>query len=215
MKAETTERVCVYRNTDHEQLTSRELEQCRQALQELLDLWQHLDIGPCQDINLLVMRPETAYKKAIDRLVEVPAAGRFAIKKEDYIKTLTLPDPSPLYAMAKVTRQKTYCAVPELWSCDVDGRVILDELESAQLISSQSVYAVSPAAITLAQDLQKFVALWNSLNVRLNGELISPVDSFLHRWSADKFRITGYPPVLGKIELLPDVMRRWLAKAQL
>lgn len=203
MKAETTERVCVYRNTDHEQLTSRELEQCRQALQGLLDLWHQLDIGPCQDINLLVMRPETAYKKAIDKLVEAPSTGKFAVSKEAYIQTLVLPDPSPLYANAKVTRQKTYCAVPELWSVDVDGRVILDELESAQLISSQSIFASTPDQVNLCHDIQKWCDLTNKLNQKLGGAMVDGSSVFFNRWIQNKF-LTYQSGVNAPYEISPD-----------
>lgn len=211
MKSNEFKSVCVYRNMEYEQLTRAQLESARRTLQSLLNEWHKLGIGECQDINELLMRPERVFKNAIDKLVEVPASGgRFAIKKEAHMNTLDLPDPSQLYASAKVVRQQNFCAVSELW--EVEGnQVILNETASEIYIDAHSVYARDPEKISLAKDLNKFCELLNSLNKRLNGEILPPTP-WTYNWCRGMFVLRQHP-ISGLQEISPEVekLRLWLS----
>ena len=175
--------VIVYRNTIHENITKQALEAAKKRLQSLLNEWSKLEIGECTDIGGLLMRPEQAYNTAIDKLIDVPAkTGRFAVKKDSVLNTLDLPDPSNLYASAKSIRQQPFCASVELW--DVEGNeVILNTSEAERYIDSQSVYASQPDKIALVKDVNKLCELYNSINERLNGELIQGTP-----WTFNHFR---------------------------
>ncbi len=211
MKETASKSVCVYRNTEYEQLTRTQLELARQSLQALLSEWYKLEIGDCQDINELLMKPERLYKNAIDKLVEVPATGgRFAIKKEAHLNTLDLPDPSQLYTSAKKTRQQNFCAVSELW--EVEGnQVMLNETTSEIYTDAQSVYGRDPEKIKLAKDINKLCELLNSLNKRLNGEIL-PQTPWTYNWCRGKF-ILVQKTYNGLQEISPDIdnLRRWLS----
>lgn|ERR1035437_5467395 len=195
--------VCVYRNTEHEETTKQQLEQARLVMQRLLDLWYDLNIGSCSDLNELLMRPERAYKNAIDKLIEVPATtGRFPVKKSAHLSTLELPDPTQLYMTAKATRQQPFCASNELWQI-VDNTVQLEETEASYLINSQSIYASQPDKIALAKDLNTFCELYNRLNKQLNGELIQGTP-----WTFNHFRgkfIIGQKTNGGLYEITPEI----------
>jgi hypothetical protein len=183
MKKTDFKPVRVYQNTEHEETTKQQLEQAKQVLQRLLNLWNDLNIGSCSDLNELLMRPERSYKNAIDKLVEVPApSGRFPVKRSALLAQLDLPDPEQLYASAKVSRQVPFCASGELWQV-IENSVELVEAEAFMIIDSQSVYCADPEKIELARDLETFCELYNSLNVRLNGVLLqgSP-------WTFNHFR---------------------------
>jgi len=211
MKKSESKSVCVYRNTEHEQITRVQLESARKILQSLLNEWHKLEIGDVPDISELLMRPERVYKNAIDKLVEVPASGgRFAIKKEAHMNTLDLPDPSQLYASAKTIRQYPFCAKPELWKVE-DNQVVLNESEAEILIDSQSIYARDPEKIKLAKDINKLCELLNSLNKRLNGEIL-PATPWTYNWCRGKF-ILGQKSYNGLQEISPEIdnLRRWLA----
>jgi hypothetical protein len=173
MKKEAEKLVCIHRNTEHEETTKRELETARLLMQGLVDEWGKLQIGECTDLNELQMSPERLFKTTIDKMIEVPATqGRFAIDKEKYKEGLKLPDPAPLYAMAKATRQQSYCAVPDLFEIAKGNIVVLNKEVSDFYIEMQNIYISDPTKIQLAEDLNKLCELYNSLNVRLNGTLL-------------------------------------------
>ena len=184
MKA-TEKAVCVYRDLNYAASTRQEIEQARQLVQSLLDEWHGLNIGVCTNLDELLMRPERAYKNAIDKLVEIPATtGRFAVKKAAHIDTLELPDPSQLYALAKMVRQRPFCASTELWQVK-DTTVEIVEAEAFYLVDARSIYATNPEAIKLARDLEKLCELYNSLNERTGGQLLAASP-----WTFNYFRGT-------------------------
>ena len=118
-------------------------------MQNLLDIWNGLNLGECSDISQLLLQTERTYKSAVDKLVEVPApSGRFAVKKEANLSTPDLPDPSQLYTTAKVTRQQSFCAVSELWQVN-NNKVELVESEAFYIVDARSIDASNPEAVKL------------------------------------------------------------------
>jgi hypothetical protein len=211
MKSNESKAVCVYRNMEYEQLTRAQLESARRTLQSLLNEWHKLEIGECQDINELLMRPESVFKSAVDKLIVVPDSGqRFAIKKEALLSTLDLPDPSQLYASAKVIRQQNFCGVPELW--EVEGnQVILNETASEIYIDAHSVYARDEEKIKLAKDINKFCELYNSLNKRLNGELLQ-ASPWAYNFFRERFEIKQkMSGGLYEISPIIEKLREWVS----
>ena len=211
MKNTELKSVCVYQNIEHEQLTRGQLESARGGLQSLLNEWHKLEIGECPDIYDLLMKPEQLYKTRIDTLVEVPAPqGRFSMKKSAHLSTLDLPDPSQLYALAKATRQQPFTAYATLWRIE-DNQVVLVESEAEILIDSQSIYARDPEKIKLAKDINKLCELLNSLNKRLNGEIL-PATPWTYNWCRGKFVLTQQS-YGGLQEITPEIdnLRRWLS----
>jgi hypothetical protein len=211
-KNENVTPVRVWRNELHEANTKRELQTAQTALQSCLDVWNSLELIQCTDIFALILNPETAYKKAVSELAVVPVTvGRFQISKEAYINTLDVPIPDSLYRAAREARKVQFTNMPELWSIESD-KVILNETEANQLIDSQSIYA-SGEKIKLAEDLTKFVDLFNSLNSRLNFELFlssNPVtNTFFRGWGS--FEETDGRGNYGKLAIIPDTLKRWLS----
>jgi hypothetical protein len=208
---EKSEKVCVYTDEAHEKLTKTQIEAARRSLQELVSMWLDLRLGPVQDVYQLLMQPKKAYDLAVNKLVPEPLpVGPFTVKKS--LDNLQLPDPTALYGFSSKIRQQVYCVSEELWSVDVDGKVVIDEREAASLIASQSIYTASPAGISLAQDLQKLCDLMNSINERCGGQLLDG-DVWLHRWSLNKFKVrqeSANGPWL--ISPDPDFLKQWLSK---
>jgi hypothetical protein len=181
--------VCIYTNEIHETQTRLNLRDAQRALQKLVNAWNELGLGPCENVNSLVLRPEKTYQDAIDKMIQVPVTpGPFRMKKADYIAGLDLPDISPLLAARKEAINMPYCASPDLWRVDINGKLIMDEKEAAVIIASRSIYACSEESIALAKDLQKACDLLNSLNVRLKGELLDS-NPALNTWIRGKFTL--------------------------
>ena len=211
-KNENVTPVRVWRNELHEANTKRELQTAQTALQSCLDVWNGLELTVCNDIFALILNPETAYKKAVNELAVVPVTvGRFQVSKDAYIQTLDVPIPDSLYRACREARKVLYTNMPELWSIENDNTIVLNETEANQLIDSQSIYA-SGEKIQLAKDLQKFVELFNSIDSRLQGELLYPsvhaTNYFLQKFS---FTQKSYPGPYS-LELIPDKLREWLSK---
>lgn len=202
----------VYRNLEHEGRTRTQLAETHRVLNMLLDQWLRLDIGPVTDITELVFNPEAAYKSAIDKLVEVPAGGKFAVKKEAHINTLELPDPAAFYGLAKSIRQRQFTSEPGLWLVK-GNEVILNEAVAQTYVDAGSVYASGEAAISLAEDIAKFCELANSLNQRLRGELL-PVTPWTYSFFRGKFTLTAQMNDTMQT-IAPDIdnLRKWISQA--
>ncbi|HVN57783.1 MAG TPA: hypothetical protein VMT63_05755 [Bacteroidales bacterium] len=202
MKKENEARKLVFRDTLTETTAKRDLEVARQALQSLLNEWQKLNIGDCQDINQLLMQTDQYYANAIDKLIVLPDLGqRFAVDREKYKQNLKLPDQTQLIAMAKKIRQITYCAVPDLFK--TDGKTVsLDEGISAFYITMNNVYADTPESIQLVEEIVKFCEIYNSLNRKLKGKLL-PQSPGAFRIFVGQF-ILKQSNTYGLFEIEPD-----------
>ena len=203
--------VRIFRNELHEANTKRELQTAQTALQAVLKVWNSLELTACNDIFQLILNPETAYKKAVNELAVVPVTvGRFQVSKEAYINTLEIPIPDSLYRSAREARKVQFANLPELWSVSGD-QIVLNETEAETLIDSQSIYA-SGEKIKLAEDLTKFVDLFNSLNSRLNYELFNTSNPVVNTFFRGLFTFedTDGRGNFGKLALIPDKLREWL-----
>lgn len=188
MKQISEKAVCIYTDEMHEAQTRIGLRDAQRALQKLVNAWNELGLGPCENVNSLVMRPEKAYQDAIDKMVQVPVTpGPFRLKKADYVAGLDLPDISQLLAARKEAINMPFCASPaELWSVDIDGKVILDEKEATLLVTAKSIFAHTSEQINLCRNLQKWCDLTNKLNKETKGEILNyPQNIF----TQNKFKI--------------------------
>ncbi len=209
MKTENA--VIVYSDTEYEQTTRADMEHSRMLLQELLDMWNKYDLEECADINSLLMQPEKVYQRAINNLVQVPETpGRFAVSKESFIKNLVLPDPAPLYALAKKIKQQRFTAASQLWTIK-DNKVILVESEAEIYVDARSIYAESPEAVRFARDMTKLCELMNSVNQRVKGEILR-ASPWLFNWSQGRFKIREH--AVNKREIYPDpeFLKAWLPR---
>jgi hypothetical protein len=206
--------ICVYRDLEHQETTRADLQRTQKIMQTLLDSWNTLNIGPCTDINSLLMQTEKVYQRAIDRLVEVPDnGGKFQVKKSAYMDTLQLPDPSSLFGMAKKVRQEQYAAVPSLWTIK-DNQVTLIAEEATIFIDAKSIYAESPAAVRFAQKMTTLCELINEINQITNGELL-PFYGWSYQWAQNKLKLKQHTNN-GLLEASPDIdfLKRWLPKVK-
>jgi hypothetical protein len=175
----------------------------------VLDVWNGLNLLPCEDIYSLVLNPQKVYSDAVNKLAEVPEQkGRFQVSKAAYIQTLEIPVPDLLYRAARTTRQMPFTCSEGIWQT-VNGKVELIEKEATALIASCSVYTSSPDKIALAEKLKAFCDSFNSLSLALKSDFTPPlpgwqrffIGKFILRQdnSQDPFTITVDPAYLKTI----------------
>ncbi|MFA5298830.1 MAG: hypothetical protein WC389_11550 [Lutibacter sp.] len=202
----------VFRNTEYEEKVKKDLQISRDAMQKILNEWLILEIGPCMGLNDLVLRPRAVFDRAINDMITVPqTSGPFKINPAQYKEQLVLPDPSALFDACKKALQLPYCAMYGIFIVN-DFIVEIDKEGANELIDSQSIYA-SGDKVKLAEDLTKFVELFNSLNSRLNYELFdsgNPVANSFFR-GLFTFKDTNGRGNNGKLALIPDTLKRWLS----
>jgi hypothetical protein len=200
--------VCMFRDEKHEAKTKKDLETARLLMQSLYDQFLALDLGEYKDINELLMRPESVYRTLIDQLIMIPESkGRFAIDKERYKESLSLPDPSRLYDLAKTIRQKNYCAVPDLF--EIDGKtVVLNKEVSTFYIEMQNLYLSDPAKIELVEEMIKLCELLNSLNSKTSGEMLPNTPASNEYFSGKFILHQEFDRSPFKISVSPDYLRQ-------
>jgi hypothetical protein len=204
--------VRVYQDEAHEKKTREDLAKAQAALSTLLTEWNRLDLGVCNNLTELVARTPIYYEDAVAGLVEIPKqSGRFPVSREAYINTLELPCPDVLYELAKFCRITPFCMKPELWSIDGD-QIVMNQVEADALIDSQSQYSSDPDKIKLSEDLDAFVDLYNSLNVRSGSELFSSANPVAHSFFRGKFGFVGGDArgYNATLIILPDYKKKLL-----
>lgn len=202
----------VYRNTEYEEKVKKDLQISRDAMQKILNEWLILEIGPCMGLNDLVLRPRAVFDRAVNDMITVPqTSGPFKINPAQYKEQLVLPDPSALFDACKKALQLPYCAMYGIFIVN-DFVVEIDKEGASELIDSQSIYA-SGDKVELAEDLTKFVELFNSLNVRLNQELFNSADPISNKFFLQKFGFVGGDGrgSNATLALIPDTLKRWLS----
>lgn len=200
--------VLIYRDEQHQQKIRLELEISRKALQAVLDVWNGLELTPCNDIHSLIMNPQKVYSEAVNELAVVPVtAGRFQVSKQAFIQTLDVPLPDSLYRAAKTARQHTFCAVPGLWIIE-ENRIVLNESEALTYTDALSVYA-SGESLKYGEMLNRFLTLFNELNDWQNGELLQPI-SMAHALFNGKFEIRETGNNRYELRINPETLKKWL-----
>jgi hypothetical protein len=203
MKKEKFEKpVLCYKDENFIIQTSKQLNEAKTALQNLLNEYQKLNIGECSDLHELLLRPEITCKKVIDSIVELPSTpGKFGLNKEKYKEGLNLPDLSQLIMSAKTAQRTPFAAVEPLFQV-VNNEVQLIEEEATSLIQSQNIYLTDERQIKFVKRLTDLVSLWNEVDRDLKGILITPQ---IRGSLMGKFNITD-----KGIEINPSVLREWL-----
>lgn len=211
--------VCVHADENYHEKVKHDLEVARTACQRLLNEFNKLDIGIITDMDELQVYPEKCYKNALEKLIPIPAAsGRFAVNKEaivsNYLATHNVPGPETLTRVAKETQKVLYCSVPGLFI--TDGQTVsLDEgISNFYITMNDIVISESePDKIALAADLQTWIKLTNSINVRLNGELYDSSSPVSNRFFFGKceFENTNGRGANGTLVFSLEALRRWLS----
>jgi len=202
----------VYRNIEFEEKTKKDLEISRAAMQTVLTEWLRLGLGPCMGLNDLVLRPRAVYDRAVNEAIKVPElSGPFKMNPTQYRDQLVLPDPSALYNACKQALTLPYCAMYGIFIVN-DDTVELDQEAASDLINSQSIYATTPEMKKIAEDLQTFLNLFNSLNSRLNQELFSSGNPTCNAFFRGKFGFSDQDKenMNGKLVFLPEILKKWL-----
>ncbi|HUX56005.1 MAG TPA: hypothetical protein VMV77_03460 [Bacteroidales bacterium] len=206
--------VCVYEDANYHQKVKRDLEIARVACQRLLNEWLRLDLGKITDMDELQIYPEKCFKRAIDLIPMPESDQKYKVKREAFLATLDLPDPTDLYYLAKETMKVLYCSVPGLFITD-GQTVTLDEgIANFYMTMNDIVIPESESVkIALASDLKTWVDLTNSLNIRLNQELFDSSSPVTNKFMMQKF---GWEGGDGRgcnatLTLLPEKLRAWLA----
>ena len=148
----------------------------------------------------------------IDKLIPVTVpSGRFSVKRDQYLQTLDLPDPSELYRIAKATMKVSYCTVSDLFL--TDGKTVtLDEQISRVYYTMADIMVSEPHQIALANDLKTLIELNNRLNIQLGQRLFdssSPVSNRYWQGIAT-FENTDARGSKGSLAFSPDFLREVL-----
>ena len=179
----------VYRNIEIEKKTVQDLETSRAAMQNVLNEWLRLGLGPCMGLNDLVLRPRAVYDRAVDEIIKIPElSGPFKMDPRQYRDQLVLPDPSALYDACKQALRLPYCAMHGIFIVN-DDMVELDQETASDLINSQTLYASEPDKIKRIDKVLAWIELTNSLNADLSGDFLRPTPATT-QFCRGRFKIT-------------------------
>lgn len=211
MKKELEKSVCVYRDMKHEETTKAELEKAKAALENVVNIWNGLDVGTVTDIVSLINNPEKCYSEALYADVEVPQQpGKYQIAKDVYIRSLSVALPNQLYVACKNCRKLTYAINSELWSVSGD-QVLMNETGATALTDSQSIYVTTDEQKKRAEDILKFIELINMFALKFPSDFLLQTPSANNFFGNGKFYITQKSfPGPYSLEIIPSKLREWL-----
>ena len=142
----------IFEDKAYQEKTRKELQNAKEALQDLLDCWIKLDLGTVPDNNLfnLTYRTADVYNEAVYEVAEVPVtAGKFQLNKDVFMKLLNVPIPNDLYLKANAAKKHSWTGVPTLWYIDGDN-VIMNQDEADKFIYANNITITN-------EDQKKFV----------------------------------------------------------
>lgn len=164
--------VPVFRDENQEQQMTATLEQTRQQLQTLADLWHSLDIAPLNDLTALLNDPQRYYDKALAATIELPqTGGKYQLSKQQFIHTLEVPDPAPLIKLAAEVRRAPHAINPDMWTLAGD-KVKINTVAAQILVMAGTVYAYTPQQLQFSEDLQTVADKLNAIDGLLGGEIL-------------------------------------------
>jgi hypothetical protein len=196
----------IYQDPVHQEQVKKELETTRLKLQNLLDEWIGLDIGPLENWFQLIQNPTRHYSEAVRSVVEVPATSRYQINKDLYMQILDVPTPNTLYLKAKEAQKAPLTGILDLWRIE-GNKFVVDADRADELIFARSVVATTPEQKKLAADVCKYVELSKSLTATLSN---MPGAGYL---TSLPWQITGRQfPGMFILEMEPEGLRDLLSK---
>lgn len=200
--------VPVFRDLQNEQQMTAEIETARQALQQLADVWHGMDIAPLTDLPALLQDPRAYYDRTLAATIELPqTSGKYKLSKQQYIRSLDTPDPAPLVKLAAEVRRMNHAINPQLWSLAGD-QVTVNPDAAQLLVNARTVYARTPEQLQLITDLQTTAELLNSLDDRMNNELLHQ-NAHAHAFLTRLFDITTETfPGPARLRLSPDRLQQ-------
>ena len=158
--------ILIYQDLAFEQETRKGLKQTFEALVKLLDVWNSLEVGQCDNYLSLVNNAASVYTEAFNSTVECPGnIGKYQISREAFLNVVEAPIPNNLYVAAKAV-QKTPCfGYPDIWSV-VGGKIIEDAEAREAVIHSRNIYANNEHQKELAIGVIEYVRLSNYLDAQ-------------------------------------------------
>lgn len=166
-------KVIIYTNPEFEEKTRQDLQTARDAMQNVLDEWLKLGLGPCMGLNDLVLRPRAVYERAVNEAIKVPElAGPIKMDPAQYRKQFIAPDPSALYQACRQALRLPYSAMYGVFIVN-DKAVELDQDGANDLINIQTMRG-TPEQAEFVKKFREYINITNELNWILNGDLLRP-----------------------------------------
>jgi len=160
----------IYRDSVHEAQTRTELQNAQTALQHLLDVWNALDLKPCDDLFMLTQQPQAYHSKVVGDITEVPVSshGRYQLRKDVYLQLLDIPVPNQLYVAARDARKQSFTGVKQLWSISPDGKSVEMNQEAAStFVDARSIYTNNEVQAEFVKYVEQYVSASNWLHDRI------------------------------------------------
>lgn len=190
----------------YEAKTKTDLEASREALQKLVDVWNSLDLKPCDDLFQLVTQPEKYYSKIVHETTEVPESfGRYALKKDVFVSLLDIPVPDQLYRAAREARKQPFIGLPSLWSISDGKTVVMDANEAETIVKAHCIYVENDEQKKFVEAVKAYQEASNYLHEVITGSTGKRVEFMV------PFSITGRAlPIISQVKVETDVLRQVL-----
>lgn len=172
MKTASKFPMIAFKDSEFMAKTTLELQEAKKAQQELLNIWNGLDLPPLHTTLFeLVHAPQKVYTEAINQGVEEPASyGKYSIAPGVKLNITSAPVPDSILKASNVARSLSQVGRPELWSISPDGKtVLLNEAPAKELIESQNIIVENEQQKKLVEEVVLYVKLSNSVNEQLKG----------------------------------------------
>jgi len=135
----------IYSDKEFSDKTKIEIEEARQAAQELLDTWNSLKLPAFTSLFELIHNPQGVYERA--------GQGNLL--------------PNILYVAARTARNHIIIGNPDLISVKDNKTVVINEVEAERLVSVNNVYAENETQAKFCRDVVQYVELSNSISQTL------------------------------------------------
>lgn len=202
------ERELIWSDDKYIEQTTQGIEKALKAQQKLLDTWNALKLGVCNDLFRLIHDPIHVYHEAVKFRTEIHSpVGKYKISNEAYMDITGIPVPNELYVVAREAKRCIMIGHRELWSV-IDGKtVVLHQDRADALIHSHDVWAEN-------EEQKEFVQ--NVLAYQRSGQyLFSKLNTMLQMNSGYMipFNVIGRSfGIVNELELEPVALREMMKK---
>ena len=153
--------VLIYKDEKFEDEARKGLKQTFDALVNLIEIWNSLEVGPCPDFLYLAQNASQVYTNAFHARVESPDhIGTLQISREAFLNIVEVPIPNNLFVAAREVQKSPFYGYSDVWSL-VDGEIIEDEAGREAVIHSRNIYAQDARQAELAKSIVEYVRLSN------------------------------------------------------
>jgi len=162
----------VFKDELYEQSMKQRLEQSREKLQNMLDVWNETGLEACESsaqLYELIWNGDVAWQEGIMKLHDQPP-GLTPEQEQDHQDRIVEPDPFAFFTAAEVCRQDAYC-LREQMAFGVKGKKVILAPGSKKLIKGKSVFADSKDREQVAKEIIEMIDQYNRLNERTGKQL--------------------------------------------